>query len=261
MPSPSRQPPQLTLLVLVVGLVLATAAASSDRLLVVALLACAGVIAWGWAGALALPSPRGTFGVLSLGGAALVLAVALRDGAPWLGWLPAALALSMISAFAHQLLRRDGRPRVVESVSAVVLGLVLIGTGVLLIPSSRTDLGVTLVLAALAAAAASALTDQLGRVPPLRAWLTPAWLTPVALLAGAGAGAGVALLAGAQVEVWVFVGVASAALSHAVRTVLAPLPTMGHPRPKLVVAVASMLVVGLVPYLVAIVLTHEALPG
>lgn len=256
MPSPSRQPPQLTLLVLVVGLVLATAAASSDRLLVVALLACAGVIAWGWAGALALPSPRGTFGVLSLGGAALVLAVALRDGAPWLGWLPAALALSMISAFAHQLLRRDGRPRVVESVSAVVLGLVLIGTGVLLIPSSRTDLGVTLVLAALAAAAASALTDQLGRVPPLRAWLTP-----VALLAGAGAGAGVALLAGAQVEVWVFVGVASAALSHAVRTVLAPLPTMGHPRPKLVVAVASMLVVGLVPYLVAIVLTHEALPG
>lgn len=256
MPQPAHHLLQLSLLVLVVAAILGTAAAASPELLAVAVAACSGVVAWGWAGALALPTPRGTFGVLVLGGLALVLAVSARDAGPWLGWVPAALALSMIAALAHQLLRRDGRPRVVESVSAVVLALALIGTGVLLVPASRTDLGEALVLGSLAAAAVSSLTDLLGAVPAARPWSTP-----VALLAGAGAAAGVALALGAPVSTWVLLGVASAALSHAARAVLSPLPTMAHPRPRLVTAVVSVLVVGLVPYLTAVTFAPGALPG
>lgn len=256
MPHLVRHPLQLSLVVLLVALTLGTAAAASPGLLAVAVAACAAVVAWGWAGALALPTPRGTFVVLGLGGVALVGAVIARDLAPWLGWVPAALAVSMIAAFGHQLLRRDGRPRVVESVSAVVLALALVGTGVLLVPTSRTAAGIALVLAALAAAAASALTDVLGAVAAVRPWLTP-----VALLAGAGAAAGVALVLGAPVLIWVLAGVASAALSHAARRVLSPLPTMAHPRPRLVSAVVSVLVVGLVPYLMALTFVPEALPG
>lgn len=256
MPHATRHHVQLSLEVLVVALMLAIAAAASPGLLAVGLLACAGVIAWGWAGALALPTPRGTLGVLTLGGLALVLAVLARDAAPWLVWLPAAAALSMIAALLHQLLRRDGRPRVVESVSAVVLALAIVGTGSLLIPASRTDLGIALVVGALAAAAASSVTDLLGTVPAARPWCTP-----VALLAGAGAASVTALLLDAPVLIWVLVGVVSAALSHAARRVLGVLPTMAHPRPRLVAAIASVLAVGLVPYLMAVTFVPKALPG
>lgn len=256
MPHATRHQVQLSLEVLVVALMLAIAAAASPRLLAVGLLACAGVIAWGWAGALALPTPRGTFGMLSLGGLVLILAVVTRDAAPWLAWLPGAAALSMIAAFGHQLLRRDGRPRVVESVSAVVLALAVVGTGALLVPASRTDLGVALVAGALAAAAASSVTDLLRTVPAAQPWCTP-----VALLAGAGAACLIALLLGAPVLIWVLVGVVAAALSHAARTVLGVLPTMAHPRPRLVAATASVLAVGLVPYLMAVTFVPGALPG
>jgi hypothetical protein len=256
MPHATRHHVQLTLEVLLVTVLLAVAAAASPVLLAVALAACAGVIAWGWAGALALPTPRGTFGVLSLGGFVLVLAVATRESAPWLQWLPAAAVLSVIAAFVHQLMRRDGRPRVVESVSGVVLALAVIGTGALLVPASRTELGVALVVAALAAGAASSVTDLLRTVPAVRPWSTP-----VALLAGAGAACLVALLLGAPVLVWALVGVTGAALSHAARTVLGVLPTMAHPRPRLVAAIASVLAVGLVPYLMAVTFVEGALPG
>lgn len=256
MPSTARHRVQLTLEVLVVTVMLGIAAAASPVLLAVGLAACSGVIAWGWAGALALPTPKGTFGVLCLGGLALVVAGLAREAAPLLGWMPAAAALSMIAAFLHQLLRRDGRPRVVESVSAVVLALAVVGTGVLLVPASRTDLGIALVVGALAAAAASSLTDLLGTVQAARPWLTP-----VALLAGAGAASGVALVLDAPVLIWVLLGVASAALSHASRAVLDPLPTMAHPRPRLVAAIVSVMAVGLVPYLVALTFVPEALPG
>ena len=54
------------------------------------------------------------------------------------------------------------------------------------------------------------------------------------------------------------VGVVSAALSQAVRAVLAPLPTLALPRPRLVTAIASVLAVGAVPYLVALALVPDA---
>ena len=45
------------------------------------------------------------------------------------------------------------------------------------------------------------------------------------------------------------------------REVLAHLPTMAHPRPRLVAAITSVLAVGLVPYLVALTFVPGALPG
>ena len=77
-------------------------------------------------------------GVLLLGGLALVLAVAVQQGRPWLLWVPVALSVAMIAAFVHQVFRKDGRPRVVESVSSVVLAVGLLTCGVLLVPASRS---------------------------------------------------------------------------------------------------------------------------
>lgn len=247
-------PAPVALVVVAFCLLLGMASLASAGVLAFALAAAVVVVAWGWAGALALPTPRGTVGTIVVGGLALVAAVGLPDEGPWLMWVPAALALAMLAAFVHQLLRRDGRPRVVQSVSAVVLALGLLACGVLLVPLSRTDLGTALVVGALAAALASAVTDLAARWPVL-----DGWLTPLALVAGGAAAVVVARVMGTEWTTWLLLGVASAALSHAVRAVLGPLPAMAQPRPRLVAALTSVLVVGVAPYLVALVLVPRAL--
>ncbi|WP_134774189.1 hypothetical protein [Ornithinimicrobium flavum] len=237
-----------------VALLLGVAAAASPLGLVAALTLCVGVVSWGWAGMLALPTPRGTVGVVLLGGLALVLAVAVQEDRPWLLWVPVALSAAMIAAFVHQVFRKDGRPRVVESVSSVVLAVGLLTCGVLLVPASRSVEGLALVLTALAAAVASAGTDLLAAVPRLRPWLTP-----LAMASGGVAALLLAVVMDAPPATWLLLGVASGGLSHALRAVLGPLPTLAHPRPRLVTAVVSVLVVGVVPYLVALAFLPEAL--
>ena len=247
---------QVAVAVLVTALVLGAAALTSTLVLGLVLAAAAVVLAWGWAGTLNLPTPRGTVGTIVVGGLALVGSVVLVGRSPQLTWVPAGLGLAMIAAFVHQLFRRDGRPRVVQPVSAVVLALAVLACAVLLVPLAATTEGVALVLGALAAAGASSVSDLLGRWPAMKHWLTAA-----AMLAGGGAAVVVALTLGAPWTTWLLVGVAAGALSHAMRQVLCDLPTMAHARPRLVAALVSVLVTGVVPYLVALAFLPSALPG
>lgn len=261
-PLRTRRPrvPRLSPAVHVAGIVVVAAALmvvavlADPLVLAFAVAACGVVLAWGWAGALALPAPRGSLVVVLLGSLAIVSAVAARGEAPWLLWVPAALSIGMIVAFGHQLLRVDGRPRLTESVSSVVLALALVACGALLVPVAHTGAGQALVVGALVAAPASALTDLLGRRPGMAPWLTA-----LAMGAGAVAAVLVALVMREPWTTWLLVGVAAGALSHALRTVVSPLPTLALTRPRLVAAVASVLVVGVVPYLVALVFVTEAL--
>lgn len=243
-------------MVTLVALVLAAATLASELLLSIALGVCVVALAWGWAGLLNLPTPRGTVGTITAGGLAIVLAVATRDLHGWFGLVPAALALAMIGAFTHQILRRDGRPRVVESVSAVVLALAVVTAGALMLIMASTAVGTALVLGSLAAAVASSWSDLLGRWPALEQWLTAA-----AMVAGAIGAILVAVSLSGLWTTWLLVGVAAGALSHAMRRILCHLPTMAHARPRLTSAVASVLVTGVVPYLVALALLPEAIPG
>ena len=246
----------VAVVVCVVAGLLAVSAVAAPWLLAVTLGACAAVVAWGWSGTLGLPSPRGTATVLLVGGLALVVSVGVRQEEPWLGWAPAALSLAMIAAFLHQILRRDGRPRVVESVSAVVLGLAVVGCGILMVPASHTAAGIGLLLGALAASAASSVSDLAIGWRGLGGWL-PA----LAMVAGGAASVGVALSLGAAPETWLLLGVASGVLSHAMRAVLVWLPTLAHPRPRLVTGILSVLVVGVTPYLVGLAFMPGAFPG
>ena len=77
----------------------------------------------GWVGLLDVPSPRGVIGVV--GGTALGSAVlaAFRLDEPLLRWVPVALALGLIGAFAHQILRTDGRSRLTFGLAGTVSGL------------------------------------------------------------------------------------------------------------------------------------------
>src|SRR5690606_23935623 len=216
---------QVALLVLVAGVVLGVGALSGPAQLGAGLVLSGLVLAWGWAGALALPSPRGSAALLASATVGLVLAVTLTEGPPWLSLLGPALGLAVVAALVHQVLRRDGRPRLVESLSGVVLGVLLIAAGTLLVPASADPEGRILVLAALTAGVGAAATDVAGRWPAALPWVVPG-----ALLVGGALAVLVRYLGSGEGHwsVYLLLGVATAAVGHAVRAVLSVLPTMAH---------------------------------
>ncbi len=113
----------------VLGLMLALAALAGPTVLAAALLVVVVALAAGWPTLLGLPTQRGSTSVLALCGTAAVVVVFLADDGDEshrLGWLAPVLALSIVATFTHQLLRRDMRPRLVESVTGVVSGVVVV---------------------------------------------------------------------------------------------------------------------------------------
>lgn len=238
--------PLVTIAVLAIASLLTVSAFAGPVLVALSVALTAGVIAWGWPGLLGLPSPRGTALVLAIGSvAAIGTALATRED-PFLAWLPAAFAGSMIVAFLHQLLRRDGRPRLVESVASTITALAIVLSGASFVALPRTPHGAWLVALAASAMAASALTDMVGGSQRLRAWLLP-----LAMLAG---GAAAILVGVTLAEVgWgpsVLLGVLTAGISHAIRRALAMLPAISAARSQLVSASASVLTGGVVVYVV-----------
>ncbi|HYN64004.1 MAG TPA: hypothetical protein VES36_05320 [Candidatus Limnocylindrales bacterium] len=238
--------PMVTIAVVALAGLLTISAFAGPILLAVAVALAAGVIAWGWSGLLGLPSPRGTAFVLAVGSAAAIgTALATRTD-PFLDRMPAALAGSMIVAFLHQLGRRDGRPRLVESIASTITAIAIVVSGASLIVLPRTRHGDWVVALAACAMAVAAVTDLAGGWKRLRAWLLP-----LAMLAGGGAA--IAVGVGFGVVGWgpsALLGVLAAGVSDAVRRALAMLPAIAGPRSQLVSASASVLSCGVVVYVV-----------
>jgi len=236
--------PLVTIAVLALSGLLTISAFAGPVLLAVAVALTAGIIAWGWTGLLGLPSPRGTAFVLAVGSVAAIGTVLATRTDPYLAWMPAALAGSMIVAFIHQLARRDGRPRLVESVSSNITAIAIVVSGAALVALPRTPHGDWVVALSSSAVAMSALTDLVGGSRRLRAWLLP-----LAMVAGGT----VSLVLGVRMGAvdWgpsLLLGVLAAGVSHAVRRALAMLPAISGPRSQLVSASASVLTSGVVVY-------------
>lgn len=204
------------------------------------------VVAWGWPQLLSLPSPRGTAAVLAVGTVLMTGTVLLTDEAPYLQWMPAAMAVSVIAAFLHQLMRRDGRPRLTESVSASVTGLAVISAGIALAPIPHVLHGEHALAATMAGLGVGVLADPLIKVPRLRQWALF-----ISMVIGGAAGMGVSLTAG-HPRLWPagLLGLLAAAVSHAARRVMAVLPATAMPRAQLAVGASSSLLVGVVGYVV-----------
>jgi hypothetical protein len=204
------------------------------------------VVAWGWAQLLSLPSPRGTSTVLAVGTVLMTVAVLLTREAPYLQWLPAAMAVAVIAAFLHQLMRRDGRPRLTESVSASVTGLAVISAGIALAPIPHVLNGEHALAATMAGLGVGVLADPLIKVPRLRQWALF-----ISMVIG-GAGGMVVSLAAGHPQLWPagLLGLLAAAVSHAARRVVAVLPATAMPRAQLAAGAASSLLVGVVAYVV-----------
>jgi hypothetical protein len=168
---------------------LALASFAPGPVLVLAVVLLGALVAVGWPELLDLPARRGSTAVVVLVGvaaasaAAVAEAVARTDGtlaSGVLGGLPAVAALGLLVAFVHQLLRRDGRPRLVESVTGVVTAqaVVVLAAAWIAVPSTYAGAPLAVVvLAAVVAASAVCATAW-----PLRV------AGPVSLVAGAAAG-------------------------------------------------------------------------
>jgi hypothetical protein len=140
------------------------------------------VMAIGWGPLLQLPDPRGTSLMIALTG---WVAIGLAEwGVPQarpLAALAVVVAFAVPAAFAHELLRRDGRPELVESVTGTLSGQVaaVLSAGWVLLPGTAPELG-GLIVAAVALGAAR-LVGGLPLPPPVAGWTS--------LVVGAAAGA------------------------------------------------------------------------
>lgn len=235
---------------------LAVAAFAPGPVLVLAVLLVAALVAVGWPDLLDLPARRGTTVVVLLAGAAAAVtaAWAVRTdrvlGGPddgLLAQLPAVAALALLAAFVHQLVRRDGRPRLVESVSGAVTGqaVVVLGTAWIAVPATYAGAPlVAVVLAALTTTTAVCATGW-----PLRV------AGPVSLLVGAATGwfaSAVTILLGAEGIVsdtrWtvggILAGVGAGLIASSWRALTVRLPAVGSLPAALAVAAVPVALAG-----------------
>lgn len=246
----------VTLGVVVLAVVLAVTAYSGPAarwIVALAILLAEGVLAWGWTRLVGLPSRRGTTIVVATSAVLLTGSVVLPADGYAMRWTPAALAFCVTCAFVHQLLRQDGRPRVVASLSGSMLALAILCSGVAWIALPGLRLGppvmasVALGLAASAGAEWTCLRTRHGR-----------WAMPVTVLVGGLVCLAVGLLLGLGWAGALLAGVVATLVGACVRAILAPLPQLADQRVQLVSAAASLLAPGVPVYLIADLLVTGA---
>lgn len=255
-PLPDRTPVRRPLVALasVVLCALTALTAYADPLLLAAAVALTGLaFAWGWLDLLGAPSPtvpRLLVGLIAVAGP-VVVAVTPDD--PYLRNLPVVVGGGLLALLAHQLFRRDGRPRLTESVSIGTAALAILTCGATAVSLARLTGGVDALACAAAGVAAASLADLLVDRPAVRPWLLP-----LAMLLGGWAAALVSLLAGSpRIGQAVLLGFLVGAVSHAMRRVLATLPAIAGFRGQVATAAAGLLLCGVV----VLVFTRTLLGG
>lgn len=196
----------------------------------------------GWVALVDPPSYRGTTVVLLVGAVAVLIGGSLfaQDG---LLWLAASVGLVTLLAFIHQLTRRGGRPRLVESISASITGIVLLASGASLLPVASTVVGRESATAVMAAVLVGSLADA-----GIRFDWTLLVSAAVAVVLGAGAAVLVSVVLGMTLLhplAAAVVGALAGGSSHAVRQVQSVLPRLSLRRAQISGAAASVLAVGL----------------
>jgi hypothetical protein len=142
------------------------------------------IVAIGWPRLLDIPVHGGTRVVIAIAGLGAVGATYATHGEPALRHLPVVLALAVVLAFVAELLRRDGRPRLVESLIGTVSGIVVATSCAGWIATGRTDAGESLVVTCAVALAVASAVSAL----PLGGWTNAALTLGLAIAAGGAVG-------------------------------------------------------------------------
>ena len=203
----------------------------------------------GWSALTDLPFPPGSAAVIALTGGGAVGVVYHRSAvqSPDLRDVAIVFAGSVLLTFVNELLRRDGRTRLVESVAGTVTGSLMAACAAGWVACGRSNQGLALVVAgAVALAVASALS----------AVRMPRWLTTFVIsLGGAGGGA----LLGFVLPVLgplagVLAGLAVGMLVAAMQALFHPLAALRRKLPAFTAVVLPVVVTGMLVYVVGRVL-------
>jgi hypothetical protein len=222
--------------------------AFGDRPLLVGTVTAIGLVfSVGWPALLGLPARTGATVVLALTTLAATAAVELTGD---VAWVAIVFAFAVLGAFVHELLRRDGRPRLLESVSGVVGGAAIVsaGTGWLAVGTSTVPLEL-LLSGAVTLALAAAVTAA--PVPGVYS----AVLTIV--LAAVGGTVIGYLLAPIGMTTGLLVGLAAGILIATVHHLFGQFPSSGRIWPALAAAMLAVSVSGLPVYVLGILLLQQ----
>ncbi|MGN8247469.1 hypothetical protein ACTHAM_001644 [Cellulomonas soli] len=205
------------------------------------------VFALGWPALLDLPYPPGSSAVVALGGIGGVVAVHSAIEQPFLRFLPVVFAGAILLAFINEMLRRDGRPGLVESVSGTVAGTLVAISVAGWVATGRTPGGEGLVVTGALALAVAAAASVL-RLPP---W-TRAIVTA---LAGAAAGTlGALALPSVDRVAGAVLGLAVGVLMASLSTLFHRVPALERRTPALAAVTLPVTVTGIVVYVAGRVL-------
>ena len=171
----------VAIIVLAALLVLALLA---DPVLLAAGLAWAGiVVAWGWPALLGSSSRFGSSLAIGVTGVLAPVAGVATTDEPYLRLVPVALLIGLAVMFGHQMVRRDGRPRLTESIGITSLGLAVVALGTTWMPLSRSSRASDIALLGFVSIAVASLADLVAGFAKVRPWMLPLAM----LLGGAGA--------------------------------------------------------------------------
>lgn len=247
-PAESVTTPHATWLTTVgLALLVALSAAVGQGQLGVAVAFSAVVVAWGWAALTDAPDAQRATAVVGAGGVAIAATAALTRTEPFLGWVPAAVGVSVIVAFLQQVTRGVHRPRLADGVASSVAGLALSAAAAPMIVLPLYRHGADYVAVAMAAVAVGAAAELLDRVQAIRRWVA----LPALALATAAAVGTAAALGGIPLLAAAGLGLVTAGVSYALRRVLLLLPHATGLPARCAVGAGSVLVVGVLVYLVA----------
>ncbi|WP_324649409.1 hypothetical protein [Georgenia sp. H159] len=196
--------------------------------------ALVGVVAGGWPRLISLPVTVGPGVVIALCGLGALAVVVLTES---VDGVAVVLGLAVAAAFVQEMLRRDGRPRLVESVAGTVTGSVVAASAAMWPALGATRPATAVVVTAAAALAAGAICT----VPPLRAQV----VSPLAMVVAGGAGlvAGLVLPAVGPL-VGVATGLVAGILTSTVHLVLGRFPSSTRPLPALAAAALPPMLAG-----------------
>ncbi len=228
----------------VLAALLALGVVTDPALLGVGLAVSGLLLAWGWPRLLGSSSRFGSSFAVGVTAVLAAGAAAVTAEPPYLRLVPVALAIGLGLMFGHQILRRDGRPRLTESVGVTAFGLALVALGSAWMPLSRSGRASDLALVACVAIAVSAVADVVVRYERARSWMLP-----LAMVLGGASAVVAASLAGSPGPARAaLVGVVVAGVSHALRRALVVLPGIGSLPAQLATAAAGVLGPGVVAY-------------
>lgn len=219
-----------------------------DPLLLVGLIAVLVVVfAIGWPALLGLPAPLGGRVVIGLGGLGALLAIQQTEGEPFLRGLPIVFALAIVLAFVNELMRVDGRERLVESVSGVITGVLIATAAAGWVAAQRTAGGTSIVVVGAVALAVGAAVS----VIPVSIWVSAG--VTVAASGAVGAALGLAM-PGLEPLPGGIIGVAVGILGVTLHELFDRLPALAHRWASVGAIVLPVTVTGTLVYVVGRVL-------